>query len=92
VVIAGTCYKALVDSGAQVPLSRSELIRDMSFIGSINIQPVVGAPVLAKLTVLDIAKYDYSAAAEVSDGHRPLHVVFAVTDLATHDVILPSAV
>jgi hypothetical protein len=92
VVIAGTCYKALVDSGAQVPLIRSELVRDMSFIGSINIQPVVGAPVLAKLAVLDIAKYDHSADAEVTDEHRPLHVVFAVTDLATHDVILPSSV
>jgi hypothetical protein len=42
--------------------------------------------------VLDIAKYDHSADAEVSDEHRPLHVVFAVTDLATHDVILPSSV
>jgi hypothetical protein len=64
----------------------------MSCISSINIQPIVGAPAPAKPAALDIAKYDCSADAEIKDEHLPLHIVFAVTNLTTHDVILPSSV
>ena len=97
VVISGKTYKALIDGGAQVPLIKSTLVdENISYIGNINIQPVVGNAVQAKLTVLDIAQFDYSDGSTDSvpqgDDNRPLHLVFAVTDLATHDVVLPETV
>jgi hypothetical protein len=99
VVIAGNVYKALIDSGSELPLIKSSLVKDISYIGSINIQPVVGKPVPANLAVLDVAHYDESVVDAVGklqgdccDNRRPLHLVFAVTDLATHDVVLPVSV
>ena len=51
VVISGKVNKALVDSGAQIPLIKSSLTDDISYVGTINIQPIVGQPVTAKLAV-----------------------------------------
>lgn len=96
VVINGKTYRALNDSGAEMPLIKSGLLDDISYIGSINIQPIVGKAVPANLAVLDVAKYDTSV--EASDNlqgnstKRPLHLIFAVTDLAEHDVVLPEPV
>jgi hypothetical protein len=95
VVINGTVHTALIDGGAEMPLIKSSLIGDISSVGSINIQPIVGKTVEAKLAVLDIAKFDETASSdcvvnECTTG--PLHLVFAVTDLARQDVVLPDAV
>jgi hypothetical protein len=72
-------------------------VKDLSCIGSITIQPIVDPTVPAKLAVSDVARFDTSAA-EVSNGdictdsRQLLHIVFSVTDLATHDVALPASV
>ena len=96
IVISGKTYKALIDSGAQVPLIKSSLIdENISYIGNLNIQPIVGNAVQAKLAVLDIARFDYDEITDAEpkgDDTRPLHLVFAVTDLASHDVVLPETV
>lgn len=95
VVISGNVYKALIDSGAELPLIKSSLVKDVSCIGSINIQPIVGKAVPANLAVFDVARFANSVEDcddLKSDGQRPLHLVFAITDLATHDVVLPASV
>ena len=90
VVIASQHRKALIDSSAEVPLIRSNLVPNVSTIGSINIQPFIGQTVPAKLAVLDIAKYDSDVGSNKTDKTSgPLHMVFAVTDLASFEVILP---
>jgi hypothetical protein len=98
VVICGHTYKALIDSGAEIPLIKSQLVDDISYVGTINIQPIVGKPVPAKLAVLDVVKFDSNESlngqpqGDCRPTKRPLHLVFAVTDLAGHDVILPASV
>ena len=98
VVISGNVYKALIDSGAELPLIKSSLVKDVSSIGNINIQPIVGKAVPASLAVFDVARFDNSVedCNNIEGGsrncQRPLHLVFAVTDLATHDVVLPASV
>lgn len=84
VVIAGKTYSALIDGGAQMPLIKTSLVDNVSYIGTINIQEIVGNPVLAKLTVLDVAKSNVTSnECELQDvcDKGPLHLVFAVTDL-----------
>jgi hypothetical protein len=93
VVIQGNRYKALVDSGAQILLMRASLLSDISYVGHINVQPIIGKPVSAKLAVLDVAKYDCTQHGEpknVDSQSGPLHLTFGITDLATHDVVLPT--
>jgi hypothetical protein len=61
VVISGKTYSALIDGGAQIPLIKSSLVdENICHIGNVNIQPVVGKAVQAKLAFLDIAQFDYS--------------------------------
>lgn len=86
-------YKALVDSGCEVPLVHSRVFKNNEFssIGNVWLQPIVGCPVKAKLASLDVCKYPEDAA-EPNDREavRPVHIVFAVTnDLVGHDVVLP---
>jgi hypothetical protein len=89
VVIAGKYCRALIDSGAEVPLIRSNLVPNVSTIGTIIIQPCIGQTVPAKLAVLDIAKFDSEVGSEKAENIKgPLHMVFAVTDLASFEVIL----
>jgi hypothetical protein len=98
VVISGNVYKALIDSGAELPLIKSSLVKDVSCIGNINIQPIVGKAVPANLAVFDVARFDNSVEdcdnlkGDRCNSQRPLHLVFAVTDLATHDVVLPASI
>ena len=98
VVISGNVYKALIDSGAELPLIKSSLVKDVSSIGNINIQPIVGKAVPANLAVFDVARFDNSVEdcnnmeGDSRNCQRPLHLVFAVTDLTTHDVVLPASV
>jgi hypothetical protein len=95
VVINGKVHSALIDGGAEVPLIKSSLLQDVSSIGSVHIQPIVGKSVEAKLAVLDVAKFDSSDVdCDACDTcvHGPMHVVFAVTDLASQDVVLPEAI
>jgi len=98
VVISGNIYKALIDSGAELPLIKSSLVKDVSCIGNINIQPIVGKAVPANLAVFDVARFDNSVEdcdnlkGDGCNSQRPLRLVFAVTDLATHDVVLPASV
>ena len=66
---------------------------NVSTIGTINIQPCIGQTVPAKLAVLDVAKFDSDVVGdEANNANGPLHMVFAVTDLASFDVILPVTV
>jgi hypothetical protein len=48
VVIDGKHCRVLVDSGSLVPLIHSSLVSNQSFVGTVDIQPVVGAAVTAK--------------------------------------------
>jgi len=46
------------------------LLDDISYIGTINIQPIVGNAVPAKLAVLDVAKFDVDGVnGEPQGGH-----------------------
>ena len=94
VMINGNVYKALSDSGAQIPLIRSSLLSsDISYVGNINLKPAVGNIIPAKLTVLDVAKYDESAEpSDPGETQAPLHLTFAVSDVATSDVVLPRSI
>ena len=72
VAVGGVRYKALVDSDTEGPLIRSDLLNNVSYIGSINIQPIVGHSVPAKLAVLDLSKWDDDDNGEVQQDCRPL--------------------
>ena len=47
---------------------------------------MVGRSVHAKLAVQDLSKWDNDDDCEVQLDCRPLHTVFAVTELASHDL------
>jgi hypothetical protein len=94
VVVNQQKLRALIDSGCQCPLINKRVIQDdpLTTIGSIMIQPIVGAPVPAKLAAFDVTKF-VDGNGERCDNGRPLHLVFAVVDnLVYHDVILPASV
>jgi hypothetical protein len=97
VVINGKVHTALNDGGAEKPLIKSSLLKDVSSIGSVQIQPIVGKSVEAKLTILVVAKFDSSEESVSCDScsdcvNGPMHIVCAVTDLASQDVVLPESV
>jgi hypothetical protein len=65
---------------------------DVSTVGSIFIQPIVGPTVEAKLVALDVSQYLSNAEHQTASMNTPpLHVTFAVSDrLNGHDVVLPA--
>jgi hypothetical protein len=95
VYIGKKCWPALVDSGAEVPLIHRRVLGEtnVSTVGNILIQPIVGPAVEAKLVALDVARHvadtDQSVASRQAS---PLHVTFAVTErLNGHNVLLPAS-
>jgi hypothetical protein len=98
VYIGGQCWPALIDSGAEVPVIHRRVLgeAEVSTVGNIFIQPIVGPAVEAKLVTLDVTKYAASASTEhpiASDLIAPpLHVTFAVTDMLNgHNVVIPAS-
>jgi hypothetical protein len=83
-----------------MPIIKESLLGQFSSVGSVSIQPIVGGSVKAKLAVLDIARFDDSTidvcvldncvANKCENG--PIHLLFAVTDLASQEVVLPESV
>jgi hypothetical protein len=95
VVINGQRHSALIDGGAEMPLIKESSIFNFTSVGSVSIQPIVGDSVEAKLAALDIARFndrtvdvcvpDNCAVNKCENG--PLHLLFAVTDLASQEVV-----
>lgn len=89
---------ALIDSGCECPLVDSKILvgDSLSTLGTIWIQPIVGAAVPAKLAALDVTQFvsdTTSTGKPNSHEGKPLHLVFAVVDnLVGHDVVLPASV
>jgi hypothetical protein len=91
--VNGDKHKALIDSGSEIALIDSTALgSNVTSIGNMHIQAVVGPPVVAKVVALDVTRFCDKTEVNTLVQARPVHVKFAVADLAKgHDVVLPSS-
>jgi len=94
VVINGARHRALIDSGAQIPVIKQSVVNSITPIGQVQIQGVVNKSVTKTLIALDVKLAHEPIIDNCSRIEQSMNIVSAVNECNSSqcDIILPADV